>query len=418
MARSDRPASTSTSTSTSDAQHVIVAGGGPTGVVAALACAQRGFRVTLLEAAGFIDDNPRAATTHPSTLEYIARLGFVDEFIEKGLVCRYFQFWDRDTQTRVAQFDHELLRDETPFPFAVQTEQHKLVQMVLPKIAAFAGCVHELGTEVLGAEQDAQRVTVTIRRGAETSTLEADYLIAADGGRSTIRKGLGIAFEGFTFPERFTVLTTLHDFERSLGCCYRNYLAGSDEWAMIFKVAGDDMAGRWRAVMPTRESESDEEALADASVLSRMQRLDRSCRLDDVVHRKIYNVHQRIAAQFRVGRIYLAGDASHLNNPIGGLGLNCGIHDAMELVDTLEAARDGADETRLDRYQRRRRTLNAEFIQEQTINNKKRLEEKDPAARQQRLDDLKATEADPVRHKAFLMRSSLLASVQRANTIA
>ena len=397
--------------------HVVISGGGPTGVIAALACAQRGFRVTLLEAAREIDDNPRAATTHPSTLEYIDRLGFVDEFIDKGLVCRYFQFWDRDSQTRVAQFDHELLRDETKFPFAVQTEQHKLVQMLLPKIRAFPGCSAELGTEVVDAVQDEHKVTVTVRRDGELSKIDCDWLVAADGGRSTIRKQLDIPFEGFTFPERFTVLTTVHDFERSLGCCYRNYLAGSEEWAMIFKVAGDDMKGRWRAVMPTRESESDEQALADASVIGRMQGLDRSCTLDDVVHRKIYNVHQRIAAQFRVGRIYLAGDASHLNNPIGGLGLNCGIHDAMELVDTLEAARAGAGEERLDRYQRRRRTLNAEFIQEQTINNKKRLEEKDPAARQRRLDELRATEADPARQKAFLMRSSLIASVRRAGTI-
>lgn len=397
--------------------HVVIAGGGPTGAVAALACAQRGFRVTLLEATRQIDDNPRAATTHPSTLEYIDRLGFAEEFIEKGLVCRYFQFWDRDTQTRVAQFDHELLRDETKFPFAVQTEQHKLVQMLLPRIAAFPGCSVALGTEVVDAVQDAGGVSVTVRRDGEQAAIRCDWLVAADGGRSTIRKLLDIPFEGFTFPERFTVLTTLHDFERSLGCCYRNYLAGSEEWAMIFKVAGDDMKGRWRAVMPTRESESDEQALADASVVGRIRGLDRSCTLDDVVHRKIYNVHQRIAAKFRVGRIYLAGDASHLNNPIGGLGLNCGIHDAMELVDTLEAARAGADEDRLDRYQRRRRTLNAEFIQEQTINNKKRLEEKDPAARQRRLDELRATEADPARQKAFLMRSSLIASVRRAATI-
>lgn len=397
--------------------HVVIAGGGPTGAVAALACAQRGFRVTLLEATRQIDDNPRAATTHPSTLEYIDRLGFAEEFIEKGLVCRYFQFWDRDTQTRVAQFDHEILRDETKFPFAVQTEQHKLVQMLLPRIAAFPGCSVALGTEVVDAVQDADGVSVTVRRDGEQAAIRCDWLVAADGGRSTIRKLLDIPFEGFTFPERFTVLTTLHDFERSLGCCYRNYLAGSEEWAMIFKVAGDDMKGRWRAVMPTRESESDEQALADASVVGRIQGLDRSCTLDDVVHRKIYNVHQRIAAKFRVGRIYLAGDASHLNNPIGGLGLNCGIHDAMELVDTLEAARAGADEDRLDRYQRRRRTLNAEFIQEQTINNKKRLEEKDPAARQRRLDELRATEADPARQKAFLMRSSLIASVRRAATI-
>jgi 3-(3-hydroxy-phenyl)propionate hydroxylase len=402
--------------------HVIVAGGGPTGAVAALACAQRGFRVTVLEADTVIDDNPRAATTHPSTLEYLAQLGFIDEFIAAGLVCRYFQFWDRDTRTRVAQFDHELLRDETPFPYAVQTEQHKLVQMIVPRLSAIDGCSFSFGAEVSEVRQDADGVTVGVRRrradgGADSEVLHADWLIAADGGRSTVRKLLDVPFEGFTFPERFTVLTTLHDFERSIGCCYRNYLAGSQEWAMIFRVAGDDMQGRWRAVMPTRETESDEQALADDSVLSRLRGLDPACTLDQVVHRKTYNVHQRVAAQFRVGRVYLAGDASHLNNPIGGLGLNCGIHDAMELVETLEAARAGADEARLDRYTRRRRTLNMEFIQEQTINNKKRLEEKDPAARQRRLDELRETEADPARQKAFLLRTSLLASVRRAATI-
>lgn len=398
-------------------QHVIVAGAGPTGVVAALACAQRGFRVTLVESATGIDDNPRAATTHPSTLEFIARLGFIDEFVERGLLCRYFQFWDRDSSTRVAQFDHELLRDETPYPYAVQTEQHKLVQMVLPRLSAIPGCSWSFGTELLEATQDSRGVQVIVRRDGESFPIEGDYLIGADGGRSTVRKLLGVAFEGYTFPERFTVLTSLHDFERSLGCCYRNYMAGTQEWAMLFRVAGDDMQGRWRAVMPTRETESDEQALADDSVLARLRGIDASCSLEQVVHRKTYNVHQRVAERFRVGRIYLAGDASHLNNPIGGLGLNCGIHDAMELVDTLEAAREGADELRLDRYHRRRRTLNMEFIQEQTISNKKRLEEKDPAARARRLDELRATEADPARHKAFLMRSSLLASVRRAATI-
>ncbi len=128
-------------------------------------------------------------------------------------------------------------------------------------------------------------------------------------------------------------------------------------------------------------------------------------------------MHQRVAGRFRVGRVFLAGDASHLNNPIGGLGLNCGVHDALELADTLEAARAGATEARLDRYDRRRRTLNLEFIQEQTINNKKRLEEKDPAARAQRMDELRAIEADPVRQRQFLVRSSLLASVQQARGI-
>ena len=399
-------------------QHVIIAGAGPVGVVAALACAQRGFQVTLLEAAATIDENPRAATTHPSTLEFIAQVGLIDEFIAQGLVARYFQFWDRDTRSRVAQFDHELLRGETEYPFVVQTEQHKLAQMGIRKLADYPDAKFQFNSKVVALSQNENGVAVTVEQNGEQYLLQADYLVGADGGRSTVRKLLDIAFEGYTFPERFTVLTTLHDFEKSLGCCYRNYLAGTEAWANLFKVAGDDMKGRWRAVFPTRESESDAQALADDAVLARLTGIDPKCTLDDVVHRNIYNVHQRVAAKFRSGRVFLAGDSSHLNNPIGGLGLNCGVHDAMELAETLVAARNGATEEEIARYERRRRTLNVEFIQEQTINNKKRLEEKDPAARQQRLDELRAIEADPVRQKTFLMRSSLIASVRQARTIA
>ncbi len=102
----------------------------------------------------------------------------------------------------------------------------------------------------------------------------------------------------------------------------------------------------------------------------------------DIVHRNLYNVHQRVAASFRNGRVFLAGDAAHVNNPLGGLGLNFGIHDAIELTALLgRVIRGEAPAEVLDLYDRHRRPLNVEFVQQQTIANKKRMEEKDPAAR-------------------------------------
>jgi len=125
-----------------------------------------------------------------------------------------------------------------------------------------------------------------------------------------------------------------------------------------------------------------------------------------------------VAASFRKGRVFLAGDSAHVNNSVGGLGLNGGIHDAMELVDTLHQVISGqAGEDLFDRYTRRRRTLNIEFVQEQTIINKKRLEEREPAARQARFDELRATADDPVKHKEFLLRTSLIASVRKARSL-
>lgn len=398
---------------------IIIAGAGPVGVVSALACAQHGFAVTLLEAEDKIDDNPRAATTHPSTLEMIAHVGLIEPFIREGLVARYFQFWDKPARRQIVEFDHQFLRDETPYPFVVQTEQHKLARMGIERLATFPDAVVRFSTRVTGVTQTADSATVTAEGPNGSETFHGDWVIGADGGRSTIRKALDIEFEGFTWSERFLVLTTLDDFQELLpGCCYRNYLADPDQWTNLFKVAGDDGKGRWRAVFPTRVEESDEEALGDESTFSRLQRVFPLQQRYNVVHRNLYKVHQRVAATFRKGRVFLAGDSAHVNNSVGGLGLNGGIHDAMELVDTLYQVITGqADESLLDRYTRRRRTLNIEFVQEQTIINKKRLEEREPKARQARFDELRATAEDPKKHKEFLLRTSLIASVRKAQNM-
>jgi 2-polyprenyl-6-methoxyphenol hydroxylase-like FAD-dependent oxidoreductase len=399
---------------------IIVAGGGPVGVVAALACAQLGYAVTLLEAEDKIDDSPRAATTHPSTLEMLARIGLIDRFIQEGLVARYFQFWDKPARSRIVEFDHDILRDETPYPFVVQTEQHKLARMGIERLRTFADAEVHFGTRATAVSQDADSATVSAEGPGGAQAFHGDYVIVADGGRSAIRKALDIDFEGFTWPERFLVLTTLDDFQELLpGCCFRNYLADPDEWTNLFKVAGDDGTGRWRAVFPTRVDESDEAALGDESTYSRLQRVFQLARRYNVVHRNLYKVHQRVAATFRKGRVFLAGDSAHVNNSVGGLGLNGGIHDAIELVDTLHQVIDEkADDVLLDRYTRRRRTLNIEFVQEQTILNKQRLEERHPKARQARFDELRATAADPAQHKEFLLRTSLIASVRKAQGMA
>jgi 3-(3-hydroxy-phenyl)propionate hydroxylase len=398
---------------------IVIAGGGPVGVVAALACAQRGYAVTLLEAEAKVDDSPRAATTHPSTLEMIARVGLIEPFIREGLIARYFQFWDKPSRAKIVEFDHDLLRDETPYPFVVQTEQHKLARMGIERLKTFADAEVRFATRATGVTQDSDRATVSAEGPDGSESFRGDYVIGADGGRSTIRKALDIDFEGFTWPERFLVLTTHDDFQELLsGCCYRNYLADPDEWTNLFKVAGDDGRGRWRAVFPTRVEESDEQALGDESTYSRLQRVFPLPYPYNVVHRNLYKVHQRVAATFRRGRVLLAGDAAHVNNSVGGLGLNGGIHDAMELVDTLHQVITGkAGDDLLDRYTRRRRTLNIEFVQEQTILNKKRLEERDPDARRARFDELRATAEDAKKHKEFLLRTSLIASVRKAQRL-
>ena len=379
---------------------ILVVGAGPVGAVAALACAQRGHRVTLLEAQQRIDDSPRASTTQPPTLEILAELGLIDEYIRVGLVARTFQFWDRPTRRLIAEFDFGRLEGETAYPYVVQTEQHKLANMCVARLRENT----HFGVSVTGVSQDEKQVRVETNR----ETFVADYVIGCDGGRSTVRKSLGIEFEGYTWPERFLVITTRFDFGAALGCCARNYMAGPDEWTNLFKVAGDDLNGRWRAVYNTREDESDEEALSDAAVRARLARVFVPENERDYLHLNLYKVHQRVAKQFRKGRVFLCGDAAHVNNPIGGLGLNSGIHEAWDLARLLTEGKE------LDRYERIRRPLNIEYVQEQTVANKRRLEEKEPARREMRFDELRRMADDPAKHKAFLMRASLLESARRA----
>ena len=382
---------------------ILIAGGGPVGCITALALARQGIPVHLFEAATCVNDSPRAATTHAATLEMLAELGLVEEVIRHGLTEPKFRIWDRASRKVIVEFDFGVLGNDTRFPYVVQCEQHKLANMAIERLRRMPNAQVLLGCAVSGISQDEKQVMVI----AGERHFAADYVIGCDGGRSTVRKQTDIEFEGYTWPERFLVITTHFDFQAALGCCLRTYMADPDEWTNLFKVAGDDLKGRWRAVFNTRPDETDEEALSDDSVRARLAR----CYAPNAnwLHLNLYSVHQRVARNFRKGRVFLCGDAAHVNNPIGGLGLNCGIHEAWDLANLL-----GGDESKLDAYERRRRPLNIKYVQEQTVANKKQLEERNPAQREKRFDELRRTAEDPARHKSFLMRASLLESARDA----
>jgi 3-(3-hydroxy-phenyl)propionate hydroxylase len=398
---------------------VLIAGGGPVGIITALALAQRGIPVRVFEAAEAVNDAPRASTLHPATLEMLADVGLLDEIVARGLVARTFQFWDRPARSVIAEFDHTILKDDTPYPFVVQCEQHKIANMGISRLKAFEHAEITFSAPVTAVSAADDRVDITVEESGRARTVSGSYLVGADGGRSLVRKSLGIAFDGYTFPERFLVLTTLFDFAIEHGVAYRAYFSDPDEWANLFKVAGDDGKGRWRAVFPTLPGQTDDEVLNEAATEARLQKFFPKTGSYEIVHRNIYRVHQRVAASFRQGRVFLAGDSAHVNNPIGGLGLNCGIHDALHLAKLLAAVlREERPPGDLDSYDAVRRPMNIEYVQQQTIANKKRLEEKDPATRQANFDNLRRTAGDPAAHRAFLMRTSLLESVRKQKAAA
>ena len=278
---------------------VAVVGAGPVGVICALSLARRGVSVVLAEAEFKVNSSPRAATTHPATLEMLAGLDLIYDVIAEGVLARYFQFWDRTTGTKVAEFDHQALRDDTAFPYVVQCEQHKIANMGLARLRAMPNVRILMGTRLVGFNDSGDRVHLSLTGPDGEVTVNAGFLAGCDGGRSFVRKQLGIAFEGFTHPERFIVLSTPFDFEAERGFCYRNYFSDPDEWANLFKVSGEDGKGLWRVVFPTRLDETDDEALSDAGVEARLQKFFPCGHPYEVAHRNIYNVHQRVAAAFR-----------------------------------------------------------------------------------------------------------------------
>jgi 3-(3-hydroxy-phenyl)propionate hydroxylase len=299
----------------------------------------------------------------------------------------------------------------------IQCEQFKTARILLDRLRALPNVEVLFDHEVLGVEQDADSVTAVVRGPDGTARHAGAYLIGADGGRSAVRKSVGIAFDGFTWPERFIVLTTPFDFA-TRGYCPRSYFADPVAWCNCFKVSADGPPGLWRTVFPTDPAATDEELTGEAGVQVRLAQFFPGEKRFDVVHVNLYVTHQRVAAAFRAGRVLLAGDAAHVNNPIGGMGLNGGIQDACNLTDKLARVLDGADARELDLYDLQRRTVALEFVQSQSIANKRLLEERDPAVRAKNLDQLRATAEDPKRAREYLLRSSMIAMQRRADSIA
>ncbi len=398
-----------------DSGLVLIAGGGPVGLLCAWLLGRRGLRVRLFDNNAGPQADPRAATTHPATLELLAEDGLAADMARVGLVAPIFQFWDRPGNELVAQFDHALLKDDTRYPYVVQCEQFKTAKLILDRLRKFPHVEVLFGHEVTGVTQAEGSVTVEVRGPEGIKTHSGSYLIGADGGHSVVRKQCDIPFEGFTWPERFVVLTTPYDFEAERGYCYRSYFADPGAWCNCFKVSADGPPGLWRTVFPAGSEQSEADIMSDAGVQARIQSFFPSPRPYDVVHRNLYVTHQRVASTFRKGRVLLAGDAAHVNNPIGGMGLNGGIQDAANLTGKLaQVMLEGAPGELLDLYSRQRRTVAVEFVQQQSIANKKRLEARDPETRRRNLGELREIAADPARARQFLLRTSMLASQKRA----
>ena len=384
--------------------HIVVVGAGPVGLTVALSLAHQGVPVRVLESEPALTVDHRAGSFHPPTLEMLAPFGVTDAMHQIGLKVPRWQIRDR-RQGVIVEWDLDLISDLTRYPYRFHLEQFKLTPILLEKLRAFRHARVQFSTQLLDAEPQGESLTVKTSAG----THETSWLIGCDGGRSTVRRLMGTEFEGFTWPERFVVISTPQDFHQH-GFASNAYVADPQEWAAVFH-----MPGLWRLAFPVHAHEDEAEVLADAAIEARMQRFARRAGRYEVLQKGIYRVHQRVAKDWRAGRLILAGDAAHLNNPLGAFGLNGGLHDAVLLGEYLGRVwRREAPESLLDLYVKKRRTANVEFVQTQSIGNKRMLEEADPVKREQTFAELRRIAADRNAARDFLIRSSMIWSVRRA----
>jgi 3-(3-hydroxy-phenyl)propionate hydroxylase len=385
---------------------VLVAGAGPVGLSAAAVLAEAGIGVTVLEAEPSLPENLRASTFQPPTLDMLARFGATARLIEMGRVARRLQY--RDRAGWVAELDFGVISGDTAHPYRLQCEQFKLNRVLAEWLSSCPGARIRYAAAVTDVEQDGAGVTVTIN-GQEK--MRAGWLIGADGGRSRVREALGIALEGFTWPERFLVASTPFDFPAVIpGLCDVSYFADPAEWFFLLRVPEV-----WRVMFPTRAEEKDEEILSDAAIEARLQRVFRKSTPYPVKHRTLYSVHQRVAARYRNGRCFLAGDAAHLNNPLGGMGMNGGIHDGFNIAEKLVAVLKGEKpESELDRYEPQRRPIALEYVNTITIANKRNLETRDPEEQRRWRETMTRTAADPALAREYLLKISMITSLRNS----
>ncbi len=390
-------------------ERVLIAGAGPVGLVAAANLVRHGIPVTVLEAGPDLSDESRASTFHPPTLDMLDDLGVTQPLIGQGLLAPKFQYRSKQ-HGLIAQFDFAGIADVTRHPFRLQCEQSKLTRILLTQLAKNPDFDIAFSSPVRHVDQDSGSVTVTVDREGSAEKRIGRWLIGADGARSDVRRSLAIEFEGFTWPERFLVVSTPFNFHSVIPDLVSvNYVADPRRWHFLLQIPQ-----LWRIMFPVSSNESDELALSPDFAQSLMATVAPGISNYEIAHTTLYRVHQRVAKTFCAARVFLVGDAAHINNPLGGMGMNGGIHDAVNLTGRMiEVWRKTKPDADFERYDRQRRLVTKEHVEKQSIQNKKNLESAGGEFRERLIQ----IAADPARTREYLLSVAMISSLRRAEQL-
>ena len=321
---------------------VLIIGAGPVGLTIANLLGQQGVGVLLVEKGDDLIDYPRAVGVDDEALRAMQTAGIVEDVLPHTIP---------DQKIYMINGDRMILSEVNPttrefgWPRRNGFLQPLVDRVLLEGLDRFPSVQVRFSTEVVDLADDGETVTATL---ADGETLTARYVVAAEGGASPTRKRLGISFEGETRPSDGIVIDVAND---PIGTPHAVF--GGDPHRSYATIALPHGVRRWEFTLhededPAKVENDDfiQELLAphvpDPSKL-------------EIIRRRVYRHHARVAGQFRVGRIFLAGDSAHVMPVVGGQGWNSGIRDAFNLAWKLAAVVNGvADDALLDTYEQER----------------------------------------------------------------
>jgi 3-(3-hydroxy-phenyl)propionate hydroxylase len=366
---------------------VLVVGAGPVGLLTALGLAQGGASVIVVEAEAELNDSPRAAVYFATSIIAMRELGLLDDVDAASIKGTKFGY-------HVPEFDfHAVIPMDClgsfTYPYQLHCGQGELSRIVMAH-ARRIGVEVLLGHRLAGLEQHPDHVQALVEIAGGARTIKAGWLVGADGARSTVRRQLGLEFDGFTWPNRFIATNVYCDFA-SLGYQDGNFVCDPVNSAVIALL---DKHGLWRLTY------QEDGTLPVEGFMERLPGRYTAFIPEGMKYElsaaSPYALHQRCATTLRLGRALLAGDAAHATNPCGGMGLTTGFWTAMVLSDVLAAViRGDEDAAILDRYSDERRRIFWEVSSPAASRNKEMLEQKDLEQRRRDMAEVRKLVEDP-----------------------
>lgn len=391
---------------------VAIVGAGPSGLTLAWWLVDQGVTVSVLEREAAIPQDMRASTFHPATLDLLDESGLASELVQRGTVVSQWQYLIHETGER-AVFDMACLDDVTDYPFRLQCEQFQLTELLAARLAEHPLCTLHFNASFQDAVIEDEQVQLRYHDSDGAKQGVCDWLVAADGASSQVRKSLGLSFDGTVFPKTSITLVIAHPFEEDIP----NLLGVNYVWLPDRHYSLMRLRDTWRFTYSPEPGQDAETALSDAVARAHIARVSPRAAETTIRSRNIYTLHQRCLEQFCHGRILFMGDAAHLNSPAGGMGMNSGIHDARSLADHLVPVLQGEGVGLLERYDRRRRTIALEEVQRLSAQNYARHRETDQEKRRLIWEDLQETAGDPARHRSYLLDAAMIRSREREAAI-